>query len=143
MEALGQAPRACGAAPSFPRKRKEGRESGEPSLHPHSFYGQKLRPVTWPPGHQPSGGGAVEMVPKEDPSSGGEHLPSLSVRGPMSAVPTLPAAPCGQGEGPGSPTSPEAPLWSFALWPAQQPLPSLRGRLFQGPSSRTTPYYLG
>lgn len=28
----------------------------EPSLHPHSFYGQKLHPVTWPPGHQPSGG---------------------------------------------------------------------------------------
>lgn len=42
------------------------------------------------------GGGAVEMVPKEHPSSGGGHLPSvlqsepLGVRGPMSAVPTLP-----------------------------------------------------
>lgn len=114
--------------PLFSQKEEGRPASGEPSLHPHPLCGQKLHPVTWPPGHRPSVGGG-DGPQGALPFGGGDICPlcfRASPEGSQGQGPLCPLcqAPCSQGEGPGSPTSPEAPSWPFALWLAPKALPS-------------------
>lgn len=130
MEDFGQVPRAYRAAPSFPRKRKEGPVSGASITTLSVARSSTLRPGLLETGL--GGAGGVEMVPQEHPPPQGRRLPSV-----------LQGQPCGvSGASPLCDHSPRPSVardrgqallllqgpqsGPFALWLALQALPSPR-----------------